>query len=122
MTFFNLIAAPTVPIWVSDSFKYFRLVFVCLLIVLSIVLVVSVLMQPSNQEGIGAISGGSDTFFSKNKGRTREGMLKRLTVICAIAMAVIAILYFVSLGIDTNTIKAAPKPDEAAAVLRNLLY
>ena len=109
MSFFNLIAAglPVVPAWVSASFKWFRMSFVILIIILSIVIIVSVLMQPSSQEGIGAISGGSETFFSKNKGRTREGMLKTLTIICGASVAVLTILFFVSLGIDASTIKAA---------------
>jgi preprotein translocase subunit SecG len=115
----NLIAA-TLPQWVSDTFKYARIVFVALLILLSIVLIVSVLMQPANQEGLGAISGGSDTFFSKNKGRTREGMLKRLTIVCAVTMLVIAILYFISLRVDESTV-SRPVTETATEILRTLL-
>ncbi|MDR1092946.1 MAG: preprotein translocase subunit SecG [Clostridiales bacterium] len=115
MATFNLIAANTLPGWVNATFPIIRRVFVARLILLSIVLIVSVLMQPANQEGLGAISGGSDTFFSKNKGRTREGMLKRLTTICAVTMLAIAILYFISLRIDGSTL--ATKPEETAEAI-----
>lgn len=51
-----------------------------LLIISSIVIVVSVLMQESKQTGLsGAIAGGADTFFGKNKGRTMEAKLAKFT-------------------------------------------
>ena len=41
------------------------------LILLSVLLIAIVLMQKSREGGLsGAIAGGSDTFFGKNKGRT----------------------------------------------------
>ena len=39
------------------------------LALLAIVLIVSVLMQEGNKEGLGAISGGAETFFGKNKAK-----------------------------------------------------
>ena len=100
MKIINLFAAPgVVPQWVSDSFRYFRLAFVCLLIVLAVILIVSVMLQPSSQEGLGAISGGSDTFFSKNKGRTREGMLLRMTIVVSIVIFVLALTYLLTLSL-----------------------
>lgn len=56
------------------------------LIVLSIVLIVLVLLQQSKQQGLsGAIAGGSDTFFGKNKGRTNEAKLNKMTkILCAV--------------------------------------
>ncbi|MGP1360891.1 MAG: preprotein translocase subunit SecG [Candidatus Fimenecus sp.] len=51
-----------------------------LLIISSIIIVVSVLMQESKQTGLsGAIAGGADTFFGKNKGRTIEAKLAKFT-------------------------------------------
>mgnify|MGYP004585392125 CR=1 FL=1 len=48
-----------------------------------LVLIVICLMQSKDDEGAsGAIVGGSSSsFYEKNKGRTKEGMLKRLTII-----------------------------------------
>lgn len=55
------------------------------LIVISIALIVLVLLQQSKQQGLsGAIAGGADTFFGKNKGRTMEAKLEKMTkVLCA---------------------------------------
>jgi len=57
-----------------------------LLIVICIALTIIVMIQEESQSGLsGAIAGGSsDTFFGKNKGRTSEAKLKKLTKIIAI--------------------------------------
>lgn len=61
-------------------------------IIISVVLIIVVLMQPSKTDGLsGFIGGGSDTFFSKNKSRTSEAALSRITIVCAILFAAIAI-------------------------------
>ena len=52
------------------------------LIILSILIIIVVLMQESKAELSGAIAGGSsDSFYGKNKKRTKEAKLSRLTVI-----------------------------------------
>ena len=55
-----------------------------------LVLVVLVLMQEGKSAGLGAISGSSDTYWGKNKGRSREADLVRLTKILAILFIVLA--------------------------------
>ena len=58
-----------------------------------LVLIVICLMQSKEDEGAsGAIMGGSSSsFYEKNKGRTREGKLKRLTIILGISFVVLTI-------------------------------
>lgn len=59
-------------------------------VVIAVVLTVIVLMQHGKQQGLsGAIAGGAETFFGKNKGRTVDAMLKKFT-------AVVAILFIIS--------------------------
>lgn len=59
-------------------------------VIISIALIAVVLMQHGKQQGLsGAIAGGAETFFGKNKGRTIDAMLKKIT-------SVIAILFIVS--------------------------
>ncbi len=54
-------------------------------IILSIVLIAVVLFQSGKQAGLsGSIAGGAETFFGKNKARTIDGMLSRITTIVAI--------------------------------------
>lgn len=54
-------------------------------VVISIVLVIAVLMQHGKQQGLsGAIAGGAETFFGKNKGKTIDAILKKVTAVVAI--------------------------------------
>jgi len=58
-----------------------------------LVLIVICLMQSKDDEGAsGAVVGGaSSSFYEKNKGRTKEGKLKRLTIILGISFVVLTI-------------------------------
>ncbi|MBR1821447.1 MAG: preprotein translocase subunit SecG [Clostridia bacterium] len=62
------------------------------LILISIVLIVTVLMQEGQRQGLGAIGGGAETFFGKNKAKSMEGRLQRYTKIAAAAFIVLAIV------------------------------
>ncbi len=54
-------------------------------VIISLVLIVTVLMQHGKQQGLsGAIAGGAETFFGKNKGRTIDAILKKVTAVVAI--------------------------------------
>ena len=54
-------------------------------IILALVLVVAVLLQSGKSAGLsGTISGGAETFFGKNKARTLDGMLSRVTTVTAV--------------------------------------
>lgn len=67
---------------------------VVLELIVSIILIVSVLLQPSKAQGLtGFVPTSSDTFFSKNKTRTYEALMARITVISAILFAVIMLLF-----------------------------
>ena len=59
-------------------------------------LVVLVLMQEGKSAGLGAISGSSDTYWGKNKGRSREANLVKLTKILAILFIVLAAVLNIS--------------------------
>lgn len=95
MSFFGLLAV--VPQWVSASFPIIRIIIMILLVILSGFMIFCVLIQPGNSEGLGAISGTSDTFFGKNKGKTLEGTMKRLTVLSAVLLVVLSIIFIASM-------------------------
>ncbi len=59
-------------------------------IIISIGLTVIVLMQEGKSAGLGAISGAADTYWGKNKGRSMEGILVKLTRALVILFLVIA--------------------------------
>ena len=67
-----------------------------ILVITALILIVTVLLQPGESNGLGAIAGGAETFFGKNKAKTMEGKLALATkisaalfIICALLIAVI---------------------------------
>lgn len=59
-------------------------------IILAVIMIVIVLLQPSKTEGFGqTFSGKGERFFSKNKSRTYEAMLSKLTVVISILLAIV---------------------------------
>lgn len=66
-----------------------RTLLIVLQSIVAVVLIAVVLAQPSKTNGLsGLVSGGaSDSFYSKNKSRTSEALLSRITVISAIIFA-----------------------------------
>lgn len=62
-----------------------------LFIIISLVITVVILMQEGKTAGLGAISGAADTYWGKNKGRSMEGMLVKITRICVILFLVLAV-------------------------------
>ena len=61
------------------------------LAIVSIAIIVVIILQEGNQQGIGVVSGGADTFFSKNKARSYDAFLARATKWFAVGFVVIVI-------------------------------
>ncbi|MCI8895468.1 MAG: preprotein translocase subunit SecG [Lachnospiraceae bacterium] len=59
-------------------------------IIICIALTVIVLMQEGKQQGLGSIGGMADTYWGKNKGRSMEGMLVKLTTVLVVLFLVIS--------------------------------
>ncbi|MDD6215433.1 MAG: preprotein translocase subunit SecG [Roseburia sp.] len=59
-------------------------------IIISLALTVIILMQEGKSAGLGAISGAADTYWGKNKGRSMEGMLVKITRVLVVLFVVIA--------------------------------
>lgn len=72
----------------------------CIDIVLCIAIIILVVVQQGNDEGMGVLGGGSgtDTFFGKEKGRTMEGTLKKLTLVTVILFAIVSIILYLILS------------------------
>ena len=60
--------------------------------IISLVLIVVVLLQEGKSAGLGVVSGGSDTYWGKNKGRSMEGALEKFTKILVVLFFVIALV------------------------------
>ena len=95
----NLLLDTTLPNWVTTLLPILRSVFVVIMLLACITITIICLATESNAEGgSNVITGNSyESFYSQNKGSTREGRLKRLLIISSILAGICAILYFVTL-------------------------
>lgn len=73
-----------------------RIVLTVILILVSIALTALVLMQEGKSAGLGAISGAAETYWGKNKGRSMEGALVKITRILTIVFLLLAVLLNIS--------------------------
>ena len=59
-------------------------------IIVSLILTVVILMQEGKSAGLGGIAGAADTYWGKNKGRSMEGILVKITTLCVVLFIVLA--------------------------------
>ena len=79
-----------------------RTVCTVLQFIVTIGLIVFVLLQEGNSQGLsGSIGGGAETFFGKGKSKTMDGILKTLTKYMAVLFIVLslALTYLYRTGI-----------------------
>ena len=69
-----------------------KIVIQILFILICIALTVLVLMQEGKSAGLGAISGAAETYWGKNKGRSMEGKLVKITKYLAIGFMLFSII------------------------------
>lgn len=62
-----------------------------LLLIASILIIILVVMQDSKQSGLSAMTGQSDSYLSKNKGKTLESKLVMITKVFVIAFFVLTV-------------------------------
>ena len=69
-----------------------RIVLQVIFILVCIALAAIVLMQEGKTQGFGAIGGVAESYWGKNKGRSMEGALVKITKYLVIAFIVIAVI------------------------------
>ena len=69
-----------------------RAILTVLFVIVCIALTVLVLMQEGKSQGLGSISGMADTYWGKNKGRSMEGALVKITTGLAVGFMVLAVV------------------------------
>lgn len=62
------------------------------LIVFSVAITIVVLLQEGHEQNVGVVTGGADTFLSKNKARSIDSFLARWTKIIAVGFFVLVIV------------------------------
>lgn len=74
--------------------EFLKIALLIIFFIVSFVLVVLTLIQTKDGSGASQAVTGSSTnnFYNQNKGRTKEGKMKRLTIILAICFVVLAVV------------------------------
>ena len=63
-----------------------------ILLISSIVLIISILLQESKSDGLsGSIAGGAEQLFGKRKSRGYDALLSRITTICAVIYIIVSL-------------------------------
>ena len=66
-----------------------------LLAIVAVAIIIVVIFQEGNQQGIGAVTGVADSYFSKNKARSIDAFLARWTKV----FAAVFVLFVIALNV-----------------------
>ena len=61
------------------------------LMIFAIALVIVIMLQEGNTQGLGTITGGADTFLSKNKARSLDAFLARWTKVFVVGFVLVVL-------------------------------
>ena len=70
-----------------------KIVALVIMAICALFIILVVLFQPGNSSGVGALGGQTETFLGKNKSKTFEHKMKKLTVISGVVFAVLCIVF-----------------------------
>ena len=86
-----------IPAWITLSFPYIRIALVSLIALASVVMIIAILASPANAgRGTNAITGASESFYTKNKSKNNQGRVRNLIIISASCIAFFALMFFIS--------------------------
>lgn len=86
-----------IPIWISSSMPIVRIVLFAIIAVCAIIMIIAILFQSEDAGSTEAITGVRDSYYAQNKGSSRDGKLKLITIITGTIIFVCAVLYLVSI-------------------------
>lgn len=90
----SLLLAADGGIW-NTTMPVLKIIALIIMALCALFIIFVVLFQPGNSSGVGALGGTTETFLSKNKSKTFEHRMKKLTVISSIIFAVLCIAFAV---------------------------
>ncbi len=92
MNMFNmLMVSETGGLW--QVWPVIKVILLVVMAVCALFIIAVVLFQPGNSSGISALGGATETYLSKNKGKTFEHKMKVMTVVSGIIFAVLCIVF-----------------------------
>lgn len=73
--------------------NYVKPVALVIMALAALFIILVVLFQPGNSSGVGALGGQTETFLGKNKSKTFEHKMRKLTIISSIVFGVFCIAF-----------------------------
>ena len=70
-----------------------KIIALVIMAICALFIILVVMFQPGNSSGVSALGGTTETFLSKNKSKTFESKMRRLTVISSIIFTVLCIVF-----------------------------
>ena len=80
------------PFWTAWH-DWIKIIFLIIMAICAIFVILVVMFQPGNSSGVGALGGQTETFLSKNKSKTFEHKMKKLTVTSSVIFGVLCIVF-----------------------------
>ena len=78
-----------------------RYVLFFVIVACAIVMVISVIMQSNTSDGtLDVITGAQESYYSQNKGSSRDGKLKIITIVMASVIIACVVIYLVTMLIN----------------------
>ncbi len=76
-----------------DVWPIIKIVALVIMAVCALFIILVVLFQPGNSSGVSALGGTTETFLGKNRSKTFEHKMKKLTVISGIIFAILCVAF-----------------------------
>lgn len=70
-----------------------RIIALVIMSICALFIILVVLFQPGNSTGVGALGGQTETFLGKNKSKTFEHKMKKLTVVSGIVFGILCVVF-----------------------------
>lgn len=93
MEILNMLMAASGTALKSAWHNWIKIILLVVMALCAIFIILVVLFQPGNSSGIGALGGQTETFLGKNKSKTFEHKMKKLTVISSVIFTVLCIVF-----------------------------
>ena len=88
----NMLTMLMASFW-SIWHDYVKFIVLAIMAICAIFIILVVLFQPGNSSGVSALGGQTETFLGKNKSKTFEHKMKKLTVVSSIIFAILCIVF-----------------------------
>ena len=72
------------------------------MVVLAIAMIVIVLMQQGTNENVSAITGVTDSFYGRNKAKTQEARLKKITLLFFCLILITSVIFFIVSSVEVG--------------------